>query len=289
MDHHHQVYHQPPSYGHYFNSNSSSTHSSPRSYPHDLDLYQNPYPPSNPYPNTHSRPHRPPQSKSASYGGLHVSTANTTHEHDPNERTARPGNAHLHAAFHSQSMPLPSQPHSQLGSDASIPMDEDMIDQDLRDSLVRRDNTYTTSTPGLSGGLTRPLRPLEQERLAHLDRLKFFLATAPSRWDADSASANANSTPASGTTPLPLGGGYPNGSNGIDTLPMSMHSSMSTQAQGHGHGAQGPHPALNRFLLPTQEYVTCVLWNGLYHITGTDIVRALVFRFEVGRKFLYSG
>jgi hypothetical protein len=28
--------------------------------------------------------------------------------------------------------------------------------------------------------------------------------------------------------------------------------------------------------------VTCVLWNGLYHVTGTDIVRALVFRFEVG-------
>ncbi|KAJ7697971.1 hypothetical protein B0H14DRAFT_2418019 [Mycena olivaceomarginata] len=44
------------------------------------------------------------------------------------------------------------------------------------------------------------------------------------------------------------------------------------------------HPALNRFLLPTQEYVSCVLWNGLYHITGTDIVRALVFRFEVSLR-----
>lgn len=40
------------------------------------------------------------------------------------------------------------------------------------------------------------------------------------------------------------------------------------------------HPALNRFLLPNNEYVSCVLWGGLYHITGTDIVRALVFRFE---------
>ncbi|KAJ7930601.1 hypothetical protein B0H13DRAFT_1595172, partial [Mycena leptocephala] len=40
-----------------------------------------------------------------------------------------------------------------------------------------------------------------------------------------------------------------------------------------------------RFLLPSQEYVSCVLWNGLYHITGTDIVRALVFRFEVGGFF----
>ena len=26
--------------------------------------------------------------------------------------------------------------------------------------------------------------------------------------------------------------------------------------------------------------MSCVLWDGLYHITGTDIVRALVFRFE---------
>jgi transcription factor STE12 len=41
------------------------------------------------------------------------------------------------------------------------------------------------------------------------------------------------------------------------------------------------HPALNRFLLPAQEYITCVLWNALYHITGTDVVRALVFHPEV--------
>ncbi|KAJ7791971.1 hypothetical protein B0H14DRAFT_2395187, partial [Mycena olivaceomarginata] len=39
-----------------------------------------------------------------------------------------------------------------------------------------------------------------------------------------------------------------------------------------------------RFLLSTQEYVSCVLWNGLYHITGTDIVRALVSRFEVSLR-----
>lgn len=154
-----------------------------------------------------------------------------------------------------------------------------MIDQELHDSLVRRDSTYTTSTPGLSGGLKRPLKPLEQERLAHLDKLKFFLATAPSRWDADSASS---STPASGTTPLPAVAGY---QNGTEALPVSMHPSTQTQT-GQGHGTQGPHPALNRFLLPTQEYVTCVLWNGLYHITGTDIVRALVFRFEVSTTTL---
>ncbi|KZT37189.1 STE-domain-containing protein [Sistotremastrum suecicum HHB10207 ss-3] len=83
---------------------------------------------------------------------------------------------------------------------------------------------------------TRPLTVQEQSSLAHLDRLKFFLATAPSRWSAPNA-------------PVPI----PN---------------------------PNQHPALNRFLLPSGEYVTCVLWSGLYHITGTDIVRSLVFRFE---------
>jgi hypothetical protein len=92
------------------------------------------------------------------------------------------------------------------------------------------------------GGLSRPLTHQEQERLANLDRLKFFLATAPSAW------------------------------SGCTTIP-----DMSAEHPTHPNAA---HPALNRFLLPNQEYVTCVFWNGLYHITGTDIVRALVFRFE---------
>lgn len=108
---------------------------------------------------------------------------------------------------------------------------------------------YTTSTPGLSGGLSRALKPLEQDRLAHLDRLKFFLATAPSRWDSKA---------------LPSATAIQSGAGTGDAF--------QAQAQ--------PHPALHRFLLPSQEFVTCVLWNGLYHITGTDIVRALVFRFE---------
>ncbi|OCF37614.1 hypothetical protein I316_00741 [Kwoniella heveanensis BCC8398] len=37
---------------------------------------------------------------------------------------------------------------------------------------------------------------------------------------------------------------------------------------------------LNSFTLPNGENVSCVLWQGLYHISGTDIVRALAFRFE---------
>lgn len=68
--------------------------------------------------------------------------------------------------------------------------------------------------------------------LETVDKLKFFLATAPT------------------------------------TFPPSSSATTGEAAQ-----------ALNRFLLPTGEFVSCVLWNGLYHITGTDIVRALTFRF----------
>lgn len=94
--------------------------------------------------------------------------------------------------------------------------------------------------------LSRPLTPKEQESIAHLDRLKYFLATAPSRWS-------------------------------------SAGSSRSTDDALGDPGAVGhtsSHPSMNRFLLPSSEYVSCVLWGGIYHITGTDIVRALVFRFE---------
>lgn len=41
-----------------------------------------------------------------------------------------------------------------------------------------------------------------------------------------------------------------------------------------------PDSLIRRFLLPTGEYVSCVLWNNLFHISGTDIVRCLSFRFQ---------
>jgi hypothetical protein len=91
--------------------------------------------------------------------------------------------------------------------------------------------SLAASFNGPYGQLTRPLTHREESLLAHLDRLKFFLATAPSR---------GSTGPVMGATA----------------------------------------PALNRFALPNHEYVSCVLWEGLYYITGTDIVRALVFRFE---------
>lgn len=95
-----------------------------------------------------------------------------------------------------------------------------------------------------SKDLSRSLTPKEQDNIAHLDRLKYFLATAPSRW----------SSPGSSRSP-----------DAADHGPVTHTSS---------------HPSMNRFLLPSSEYVSCVLWSGTYHITGTDIVRTLVFRFE---------
>ncbi|KAL2379510.1 hypothetical protein RJZ90_005259 [Blastomyces dermatitidis] len=41
-----------------------------------------------------------------------------------------------------------------------------------------------------------------------------------------------------------------------------------------------PDQLIRRFLLPTGDYVSCVLWNNLFHISGTDIVRCLSFRFQ---------
>ncbi|KAF9261002.1 hypothetical protein L218DRAFT_906184 [Marasmius fiardii PR-910] len=150
---------------------------------------------------------------------LQLDVGITPHEHDPQEHTARPrGN---------------NDTHDQL-----LDFDHHHTSSSYTSSSSSVNGTAVI--PGLPKGLSRPLSPQEQEKLAHLDKLKFFLATAPSRWNLS-----------------------PSGSN---------------QPQHHPHTPS--HPALNRFLLPSQEFVTCVYWNELYHITGTDIVRALVFRFE---------
>jgi transcription factor STE12 len=41
---------------------------------------------------------------------------------------------------------------------------------------------------------------------------------------------------------------------------------------------------MKRFLLPSGDYVSCIWWDGIFHITGTDVVRSLVFRFEVSGR-----
>jgi hypothetical protein len=37
---------------------------------------------------------------------------------------------------------------------------------------------------------------------------------------------------------------------------------------------------IKRFQLPSGDFISCVLWNELFHITGTDIVKTIQFRFE---------
>ncbi|KAI0742540.1 hypothetical protein C8Q80DRAFT_1273186 [Daedaleopsis nitida] len=186
----------------------STTHAYPQKLPYpphtDSALYDQSF--------HHNQPRFPPQPHA-----LQIHTAAPApHEHDPEEQTAHPSRASSYA---------------QLTHDV-----DHQEHQSIADALT--DN----SAP--NGGLSRPLTMQERDLLSHLDRLKFFLATAPSRWNSD------------------------NGFAGPDP---------STVPPGHPHSS---HPALNRFALPNSEYVSCVLWGGLYHITGTDIVRALVFRFE---------
>lgn len=160
------------------------------------------------------------------------------HDHDPMDFTAHPSRPHTHYQFRVN--------------------DHQASKQEDDDSSVHSFDRSGEILP-VCNGFNRPLNHHEQERIAHLDRLKFFLATAPSRWD-----SNNGTTDADGSTMMTTS------SDPSDPL-------SSTMPAGH---ASTSHPALNRFLLPTSEYVSCVLWNGLYHITGTDIVRALVFRFE---------
>ncbi|KAF9523673.1 hypothetical protein CPB83DRAFT_862455 [Crepidotus variabilis] len=335
---------------------------------------------------------------------LQVSTSNTSvhSEFDPNERTARPGNAHVHTQFHSaighnhggssgngllgvghrshgggdiDVMETPTTTTSRAGNalngSATALVSEGMssFEMDHGDEMssysghpssssngppsqpssnqTPQSQSQSTSQPSSAAsssgrpnqaqsihpsqqidssasftatqGLSRALTPLEQERLAHLDRLKFFLATAPSRWDSGGDGADgANATGSNGNPPstaeeftvppYPPNGGGPNGSGmpaysssayppssyppsyppppgsyPSNSYPPSLMDpyGLTPSLASHTLATHSPtHPALNRFLLPNQEFVSCVLWNGLYHITGTDIVRALVFRFE---------
>lgn len=183
------------------------------------------------------------QPRSQSYNGhtLQVMTESQGHhDHDPADYTAHPSRPQYQFRLSEQ-----QQQHAQ----------QQQASSSKHDTADDEHSSYDRSGEILPicNGFNRPLNHHEQERIAHLDRLKFFLATAPSRWDTD---------------------------QGADPSAMSVPSMDPNELGGPNSLPSASHPALNRFLLPTSEYVSCVLWNGLYHITGTDIVRALVFRFE---------
>ncbi|KAJ6486695.1 hypothetical protein C8R45DRAFT_995563 [Mycena sanguinolenta] len=132
----------------------------------------------------------------------------------------------------------------------------------------------------LSAVLSRPLTAQEADRLADLDRLRSFLATAPSRWEVEGEDSSPHCL---AHNPYPASNSY--SFNNVSSSPSAYSSSYGYP---NNYGNIDPnhaitrtsHPALNRFLLPSQEHVSCVLWDGSYYISGTDIVRLLVFRFE---------
>ncbi|KAJ7748623.1 hypothetical protein B0H16DRAFT_1848704 [Mycena metata] len=59
-----------------------------------------------------------------------------------------------------------------------------------------------SNTLGLSGALSRPLTHPEAERLTYLDRLKFFLATVPSRWDIENGATGGQANGGQGVLGL---------------------------------------------------------------------------------------
>ncbi|KAG5353081.1 hypothetical protein C0989_010463 [Termitomyces sp. Mn162] len=179
----------------------------------------------------------------------------------------------LTAQFHAQENLLPSQLHSSVEL-INIPMYKDPLAQNTNPVQQPKhwNLNHTSSNPRL---LSRPLKALK-ERLAELDRLKFFLATAPSRWD------------------LPNNGDQPNNAtlNSHDQSLSDLYPSLSYTNSLLGMYQGGPNredPSLfNRFLLPSGEYISCVLWKGIYYITGRDIVRALIFRFEASGRPVHN-
>jgi hypothetical protein len=47
---------------------------------------------------------------------------------------------------------------------------------------------------------------------------------------------------------------------------------------------EDPSQMIQRYTLPTGETISCLLWKSVFYITGTDIVKCLVFRFmAIGR------
>ncbi|KAF8308362.1 STE-domain-containing protein [Clavulina sp. PMI_390] len=62
----------------------------------------------------------------------------------------------------------------------------------------------------------------------------------------------------------------------LNSAPSIIHNEMRKLPQDKVN-----EPQMTRFALPAGDFVSCVLWEGIFHITGTDIVRSLLFRFEV--------
>ncbi|KAL4077965.1 STE like transcription factor-domain-containing protein [Scleroderma citrinum] len=174
---------------------------------------------------------------------LSVQQLPALHTSDRITVTALDSSAPLDALASHASPPFYQQPHWSYNASIDISSDSSNPTSDTSP-------TFNPISMGLAlcNSLSRPLTSREQENLAHLDRLRYFLATAPNHWCTSDASRSPySSDPAAGST--------------ADHI-------------------TSPHPCMNRFYISASEHVTCVLWDNKHYITGTDIVRSLVFRFE---------
>lgn len=100
----------------------------------------------------------------------------------------------------------------------------------------------STATTGGGGGTFAGI-PTQSSMLQAVDKLKFFLATAPSHFDQDETRADDGPR-----------GGRRGGEGGQDAA------------------AAREERCLNRFQLPTGELISCVLWNGLFHVSPPNSV-----------------
>lgn len=191
-------------------SSSSAVHSAPSS---AYSGSAHPSPDGGAFADEYSYPAYAAQAQAQGSSGSRPPSASSLHQQQ------QPGSSHSSPASSSQAL----RAQQQASSSTSI--------AHAQSSSAAAGSALVAGTP-----LSRPLTHKEQELLAHLDRLKFFLATAPSRWtDSEVPDAYAG-----------LGGyGSGRGAGGMAQTgtPMMPHPNM--------------HPALNRFLLPSGE---CLLF-----------------------------
>lgn len=82
-------------------------------------------------------------------------------------------------------------------------------------------------------------------------------------------------------------GSYPqqDGSYDISQVMQELKLFLATAPTSLSGGSGGQ---VCKFPMPDGDTISCVLWNNIYHITGTDIVKCMLFRFKaLGRTVIH--
>ena len=86
----------------------------------------------------------------------------------------------------------------------------------------------------------------------------------------------SNGNPSAGNQPHPHAQKLHDLQIFLNSVPALIHEEMQ-----HLPPDEARMPRIKCFQLPSGDYISCVLWNSIFHITGTDVVRSLIFRFEI--------